>query len=136
MSAETKRQVEQAVAVISTNDLARIVACAITDPHALRWAEVVWSAEGGEEGDFAGIREFHAGNDAPGPERTLDATAIRRGLRRAIESSIELQGVEVKQAINGHLQALTEPSVADRVIQFAIFESDTEVYYTGAGVES
>ncbi len=31
---------------------------------------------------------------------------------------------------------MTDSAIADRVIQFAIFESDTEVYYTGAGVES
>jgi hypothetical protein len=99
MSAETKRQVEQAVAAVSPSDLARIVACAVADPFALRWAEVLWSAQSDEEGDFAGIREFHAGSDEPGPERTLDAAAIRRGLRRAIESAIELQGVDIEQAI-------------------------------------
>jgi hypothetical protein len=43
---------------------------------------------------------------------------------------------QVEQAIDGHLQAVAEPAVADRIIQFAIFESDAEVYYTGAGVES
>jgi hypothetical protein len=136
MSAETKRQVEQAVAAISSRDLARIVACAVTDPHALRWAEVVWSDRRGDTSDFAGIRELAIGNVEPGVERTLDATAIRHGLRRSIEAAIELQELDAEQAINGHLKALTEPAVADRVIQFAIFESDTEVYYTGAGVES
>lgn len=136
MSAETKRQVEQAVAAISASDLAQIVACAVADSHALRWAEVVWSDRRGAASGFAGIRELTTGTGGPGPERTLDATALRHGLYRAIAAAIELQGLNAEQAINGHLQAVTEPAVADRVIQLAVVESDTEVYYTGAGVES
>ena len=78
---------------------------------------------------------------------TIDDAALARGLRRAIGSAVEISGIEIERAISGHLAAvrpeliergalIESAALASRIVQFACFESDTEVYYTGAGVES
>ena len=131
------RQIRRAAAALGDAELARIAAAAFApDGQVARWAEIIFFDPSAANGAFAGIREHDDGNGRPGREFTIDAAALRRGLRRAIEASIELHGLDPDMAISGHLAAVDDPAIADRVVQFAIFASDREVYYTGAGVES
>lgn len=131
------RQIRRAAAALGDAELARIAAAAFApDGQVARWAEIIFFDPSAANGAFAGIREHDDGNGRPGREFTIDAAALRRGLRRAIEASIDLHGLDPEHAISGHLHATSDPAVADRVVQFAIFASDREVYYTGAGVES
>lgn len=133
----TARSVRRAVAALTDAELASIATVAFApDGQVARWAEIIFADPNATNGAFAGLREKDDGNGRPGREFTINAAALRRGLRRAIESAIDLQGLEPERAISGHLTAMSDPAVADRVIQFALFESDREVYYTGAGVES
>jgi hypothetical protein len=131
------RRIRAAAAALTADELAAIAATAFApDGQVARWAEIIFVDPTAASGAFAAIREKDDGNGRPGREFTIDAAALRLGLRRAIVSSIELQGLDPELAISGHRHATSDPAVADRVIQFAIFESDGEVYYTGAGVES
>lgn len=112
-----------------------------------RWAEIVWYDPKNADG-HALLRLGHDDGDAdPRREVMIDDAALARGLRRAIGSAVEISGIEIERAIGGHL-AIVRPelvergapiegaALASRIVQFACFESDTEVYYTGAGVES
>jgi hypothetical protein len=137
LPAGTARKIRATVSALSAADLTAIATVAFApDGQVARWAEIIFADPSATNGAFAGLREKDDGNGRPGREFTVDAAALRRGLRRAIESAIDLQGLEPERAISGHLTATSDPAVADRVIQFALFESDREVYYTGAGVES
>jgi hypothetical protein len=133
----TNERIKAAAAALSANELTAIATAAFApDGQVARWAEIVCFDPAAATGAFATIRERDSGNGRPGREFTIDAAALRLGLRRAIASSIELQGLDPEHTISGHLHATSDPAVADRVVQFAIFASDGEVYYTGAGVES
>ena len=112
-----------------------------------RWAEIIWYDPKQTNG-HALLRLGHDdGNADPRREVTIDDAALARGLRRAIGSAVEISGIEIERAIIGHLAAvrpeliergalIESAALASRIVQFACFESDTEVYYTGAGVES
>lgn len=131
------RRIRDAAAALTADELAAIAATAFgPDGQVTRWAEIIFFDPTATNGAFAAIREKDDGNGRLGREFTIDAAVLRLGLRRAIVASIELQGLEPELAISGHLRATIDSDVADRVVQFAIFESDSEVYYTGAGVES
>jgi hypothetical protein len=137
LDAVLKGQIRAAVAAVRGDELAQIAACAFApDGPVARWAEILFVDPAAANGAFAALREKDDGNGHPGREFTIDAATRRRGLRRAIESSIERHGLDPALTISGHLRATSDAAVADRVVQFAVFKSDSEVYYTGAGVES
>ena len=82
---------------------------------------------------------------AHGLEQTIDAAALERGLRGAIVSAVEHFEVPFERSLAGHLDIVRDESergdpddaaIASRIVQFACFETETERYYTGAGIES
>jgi hypothetical protein len=136
LTAAQRRTIRQAIDACPSTTIAAIAASPLGDPYALRWADVIWSDPKGANGAFLGLRKKRADGERSSREFAIDEAAIRRGLCRAIEAAVKFSGISPERAIAAHLTASTEPAMADRVIQFAIFESDTEIYYTGAGIES
>lgn len=145
VSPQERERIDREIAALSPRERIRLATLAFgAGNEVVRWAELLF-VNPSDGSAYARLRPRGDDPSTDALEQTIDDSALDRGLRRAIVSAAEHFEVPFERSLAGHLDIARDEdgesdpddvAIASRIIQFACFDTETERYYTGAGIES